>query len=334
MIQTDCDFFEAGNVVLESGKILPDTKLAYTTFGELNSTGDNAVLVITHFGGTHANSQYLIGETMALNPSRYFIVVANLLGNGASSSPSHGMAEKFPTVTIADNVYLQRKLLMDGLGIKKLALVTGHSMGGVTSYHWAALFPDYVERAAPICGAARISDHNWVFLEGMRSILTMDPVWANGKYEEQPVDGLRSIARAWAAWPPSAGFYREQLYKTLGYSSLEDYLLNYWEKTYLSMDANNVLAQINTWQSANVGSNKLYSNDFYKALSSIQAMMFVMPSTSDAYFPPEDSEIEVSLMPTAEMRAIKSEWGHWAGSGRHANDTAFINEQLLELLRK
>jgi len=332
MIQTACNFFEAGDVKLQCGQILPDAKLAYVTLGELSSAGDNAVLVVTHFGGTHENSQYLIGPEMALDPSRYFIVIVNLFGNGASSSPSNGMAQDFPVVTMADNVFIQQKMLLKEFGIKNLALVVGHSMGGVATYHWAALFPECVKRAAPICGAAKISDHNWVFLEGMRAILTMDPAWLGGKYEAQPVDGLRSIAKAWAAWPPSAGFYRQQLYKTLGYLSLEDYLLNYWEKTYLSMDANNILAQINTWQSANVGNNEIYGGDFSKALSSIRAKVYVMPSATDAYFPPQDSQSEVNSMSTAELRTIQSEWGHWAGSGRCAPDTAFINEQILELL--
>ena len=98
------------------------------------------------------------------------------------------------------------------------------------------------------------------------------------------------------------------------------------------MDANNVLAQINTWQSANIGKNTIYEDDFIKALSSVSAKMYVMPSSTDAYFPPEDSRNEVSFMPAAELRTIKSEWGHWAGSGRCAADTTFINAQLLELL--
>lgn len=332
MIDNSCNFFHAGDIKLESGEVLPEAKLGYTTFGELNTAGDNAVLVLTHFGGTHENSQYLVGSEMALDPSRYFIVIVNLFGNGASSSPSHGMAQNFPTITMADNVFVQQQLLLKELGVKKLALVVGHSMGGVATYHWAALFPEWVERAAPICGAAKISDHNWVFLEGMRAILTMDPAWLGGMYEAQPIDGLRSIAKAWAAWPPSAGFYRQELYRTLGYSSLEDYLLNYWEKTYLSMDANNVLAQINTWQSANIGKNRIYGDDFIKALSSVSAKVYVMPSSTDAYFPPEDSRNEVSFMPAAELRTIKSEWGHWAGSGRCVADTTFINKQLLELL--
>jgi len=109
--------------------------------------------------------------------------------------------------------------------------------------------------------------------------------------------------------------------------------VSYWEATYLGMDANNILAQIDTWESANISENALYGGDFHKALASIQAKVYVMPSTSDAYFPVEDSRVEVSFIPDAELRPIDSKWGHWAGSGRNIADTNFINKQLEELLR-
>lgn len=328
----DCGIFSAGDVVLGSGATLADARIAYATFGKLNAAGDNAILIATHFGGTHVNSQYLIGNEMAIDPARYFVVVVNLTGNGASSSPSHGHGADFPCVSIADNVRLQHRMLTESLGVKKLALAAGHSMGAVTTFHWAALFPDFVERAAPICGAARISVHNHVFLEGMRGILVADPAFNGGNYTEPPRSGLRTMARAWAAWPPSAGFYRHADYATLGYTSVEDYLERYWENTYVGMDANNVIAQINTWQSADIGALPAYAGDFQAALRSIRARTFIMPCVSDAYFPPEDSEIEAAAIPHAELRPIRSRWGHWAGSGRNADDTAFIDAQIRELL--
>ena len=100
----------------------------------------------------------------------------------------------------------------------------------------------------------------------------------------------------------------------------------------MGMDANNVLAQFDTWQSADISANSLYNKDFGKALASIRANIFAMPSTTDAYFPVEDSKIEVDQIPNAELRPIKSSWGHWAGSGRNAENNKFINDNLIELL--
>ncbi len=324
--------FRAGDVILESDEVLPDARIAYCTFGSLNADKDNAIIVPTHYGGTHEHSQYLIGEGRALDPNEYFIVIANLIGNGVSTSPSHGLGADFPLVTIADNVRLQHRLLTEAFGVTKLALVTGHSMGAVQTYHWATLFPDFVERAAPFCGCAKISRHNFVFLEGMRGILTADPTWNNGRYETQPLVGIRAMARAWAAWPPSAHFYRHALYETLGYGSVNDFLERYWEATFCSIDANNLLAQISTWQSADISNNAIHNGDFEKALASIKARTFVMPCLTDAYFPPEDSEFEVSHLTNAEYRPIDSKWGHWAGSGRNPDDTDFLDRQIKELL--
>ena len=325
-------FHRAGDSKLESGETLPGAFLAYQAFGTLNAAGDNAIIMPTHFGGTHLNSLYLLGEGRALDPAKYFIVVVNLIGNGQSSSPSNTLGADFPRVSIADNVRLQYRMLTEEFGVKRLALAVGFSMGAIQVYHMAALYPSFVARLAPICGSARISDHNAVFLRGMRGVLTADPVWNRGNYTTQPLLGLRAMARAWAAWPPSAHFYRHQLYRRLGYTSLDDFLDRYWEATYRVMDANNLLCQIATWQSADISNNALYASDFTRALGAIEARSFVMPCVNDAYFPPEDSRIEVSHMRRAEYRPIESHWGHWAGSGRNPDDTAFIDRQLLELL--
>lgn len=327
-----CELYRAGDVNLESGEVLPDAKLAYVSFGSLNTAGDNAIIVPTHFGGTHKHSEYLMGAGRPIDPDKYFIVIVNLIGNGVSSSPSNTPGIAFPTVTIADNVRLQYRLLTQALGVQRLTLAAGFSMGAVQAYHWAALFPDFVARVALICGSARISAHNHVFLEGMKAVLTADPAWQAGRYDAPPLAGLRAMARAWAAWPPSAHFYRHRLYERLGYSSVSDFLARYWEATYCNMDANNLLCQIKTWQSSDISNNTLYHGDFDQALAAITARAYVMPSVNDAYFPPEDNRAEMLKLRNAELRPIDSLWGHWAGSGRNPEDTAFIDRQLRELL--
>ena len=86
-----------------------------------------------------------------------------MFGNGLSSSPSN--TPDYPDlVTIADNVRPQRRLLTEQFGIERLAAVYGWSMGALQAYHWAALFPDAVERAIVVCGVARTAVHNQVFL--------------------------------------------------------------------------------------------------------------------------------------------------------------------------
>ena len=335
---TDHEIFEAGDVVLQSGATLPDAKLAYATRGSLNQDRSNAVLIFTHFGARHSDCEYLIGEGNALDPDKYFFVITNIMGNGLSSSPSNTKPPfdkaRFPGVTIFDNVQSQHKLVAQTLGIERVALALGHSMGAIQAYHWAALYPDMVERVAPICGSARTSIHNYAFLEGMKAVLTSDPEWRDGDYDDPPAAGLRAMARAWAPWPPSQGFYREEKYKELGHASLDAFLVDYWERWGLSRDANDTLAQIWTWRQSDISANELYGGNFDAALAAISAKAIVLPGQTDTYFPPQDSEYEVAHMPNAELRPIPSIWGHWAGSGKNPADTAFIDRALTDLLAR
>lgn len=332
----DHEVFAAGDVVLQCGLTLRDAKLAYKCHGTLNKDKTNTIVFPTRFSGRHGDNEYLIGEGMALDPRRYFIVVPNLLGNGVSSSPSTTPPPfdraRFPRVTIYDNVMLQRRLMAERFGVERVALAVGWSMGAQQAYHWAALFPTFVERLAAIGGSARTSDHNFVFLEGVKAALTADAAWQGGWYAAQPATGLRAMARVWAGWGLSQTFYREKLYKEMGYASVEDFLVGWWEGLFLQRDANNLLALISTWQHGDVSANDLYRGDFDKALAAIEARAMVMPGSTDLYFPTEDNAYEVKRMRRAELRPIPSIWGHYAGGGRDPAALKFIDAGLKELL--
>lgn len=154
----DYNLFQIGDVTLQSGMKLKDAFLAYKTYGERNPEKDNVIVYPTWFSGQHYENEWLIGPGKALDPTKYFIVVPNMPGNGLSSSPSNIPepldAARFPRVTAYDNVTIQQRFI-DSLGIRKIRLVTGWSMGGNQTYHWAALYPDMVQNILPFQGAAR-----------------------------------------------------------------------------------------------------------------------------------------------------------------------------------
>jgi homoserine O-acetyltransferase len=330
---TDYDLYKLGDIQLQSGKILPDAKLAYATYGTLNAQKDNVIIFPTHYTGTHRSNAKLIGANRALDPDRYFIIIPNLFGNGLSSSPST-MADRanFPGVTLYDNVQCQFRLITEQFGIEQIALVLGWSMGAQQAYHWAALYPDRVKRLFPYCGSAKTSVHNWVFLEGVKAALTADAAWQNGNYTEPPTTGLKAFGRVYAGWAYSQAFYRQGLYRELGFETAEA-LLQWWEADHLTWDANDLLAMLWTWQQGDISANSLYSGDVALALQSIRARAIVMPCHTDLYFPPEDNAIEVNQMPNAELRVIQSLWGHCAGGpGYNATNTALIEATIAELL--
>ena len=335
--EPDFKVFAAGNVVLQSGLTYRGARLAYKTYGELDAARSNAIVYCTPFGAQHADIEHMIGEGQALDPSRYFIVIPSMFGNGLSSSPSNTPPpfdrQRYPHFTIHDNVMVQHRLLTEVLGVATLRLACGWSMGGIQAYHWAALFPEMVERLAVVCGAARIAPHNFVFLEGVKAALTADPNFQDGWFVAKPERGLRAMGRVYAGWALSQAFYRESLWRGLGFSSLEDFLVMSWEGNFLRRDANNLLAHIWTWQHADVSANDRFRGDFGAALAAITARALIMPGDSDLYFTVEDNRREVRQMQRAELVPMRSDWGHRAGNpAGNPVDARFLNENLTRLL--
>ncbi len=335
---TDYELFELGDVVLQSRKTLRAAQLAYKTYGTLNAAKDNVIVYPTWFSGQHYENEWLIGAGKALDPARYFIIVPNMLGNGLSTSPSNAAAPydkvRFPNITAYDNVRLQHRLVTEQFGIRTLKLVTGWSMGALQTYHWAALYPDMVERILPFQGSAKCSRHNFVFLEGAKAALMADSAFKDGWYEAPPAKGLRAFGRVYAGWGFSQTFYRNHLdVDRMGYASLEDFLVGFWEGLFLNRDANNLLTMLWTWQHGDISNNEVFQGDFVKALGSIRAKAIVMPASTDLYFPPEDNAYEVQNMPNAELRVLNTVWGHFAGGpGTSPADIEILDAALKELL--
>jgi homoserine O-acetyltransferase len=327
--------FDLGDVPLQSGEVLRGARLAYATFGRLDASRGNAILFPTYYTGTHRENARIIGPGRALDPDRYFIVVPNLFGNGVSSSPSAHPSQRgadFPHLSMLDNVRCQKRLLEERLGVDTLALAVGWSMGAQQAYHFAALWPDRVRALLAVCGSARTAPHNWVFLEGVKAALLADPSFAGGRYESPPLRGLGAFGRVYAGWAYSQTFFRQGLYRALGFASPRA-LLDAWEVEHQGWDANDLLAMLSTWQAADVSDNDTYARDFDRALGAIRARTIVMPCRTDLYFPPEDSALEASRIPGAELRVLDSDWGHVAGGpGRNPRDTAVIEQAMVDLL--
>jgi homoserine O-acetyltransferase/O-succinyltransferase len=335
----DYQIFEAGDVVLQSGLTYRGAKLAYKTFGTLNAAKSNAIVHPTSFGAQHTDLEWAVGEGKALDPSKYFIVIINKFGNGLSSSPSNTPPPfdrgRYPYFTMADNVRVQQRLMAEVFGVERVRMVYGFSMGAQQAFHWAALFPDRVEKIMAICGSAKTSPHNFVFLEGVKAALTADEAWKDGWFATQPVRGFRAFGRVYAGWGLSQAFYREEVWRTVGYSSLEDFLVASWEAGFRRRDANDLLAMLWMWQHADISANELYHGDLKKALGAITADAIVMPCETDLYFTVEDNRREVAQMPRAELRPIPSIWGHRAGNPvLSPADAKFIGDATRELLAR
>lgn len=333
----DYETFDLGDVTLQSGMTLRGARLAYKTYGHLNADRSNAIMYPTWYSGRHWENEWLIGEELGLDPGRYFIIVPNMLANGLSSSPSNtappSNGPRFPNVTFHDNVACQYRLMTEHLGIERLELVLGWSMGAGQTYQWGVSYPDTMKALLPFCGSSKTAPHNIVFLESVKAALTADARWGNGWYSEQPQVGLRAAARVYAGWGFSQAFYWSREWRKLGYTSLEDFLVGFWEGFFLDdRDANNLLAMLWTWQQGDVGQTPGFDGDTERALRSITARTIQMPAEKDLYFPPEDEQWASQFIEDSDVRVIPGVWGHFAGGGANPEDIAFIDAAVRELL--
>jgi len=327
--------FEVPNFLLQKGAVLPRARLSYATRGTLNSARDNAVLVPSWYTGTHDDTEmFMVGEGRALDPGKYFIILTNLLANGLSSSPSNTPAPfergRFPKVTIGDNVRLQHLLITEKLGMERLRLVTGFSMGACQTFEWAARFPDMVRAACPIAGSARTGNFNKVFLLALRRALQLDPAYADGFYDRPPVNGLKAFAAIYAGWGTSEPFFREETFRPLGSRSTEEHVADFWETFFLRCDANDLLSQLWTWEAGDISANPTYGGSLEAALGAIKARTIIVPVDNDRYFPPVDSHNEARHIPNGEVRVVASVWGHMALM--NPADVPAIDAPLRELL--
>jgi homoserine O-acetyltransferase len=330
--------FELGRFALDCGVTLPNARLAYATYGELSAACDNLIVFPTWFTGTHVDLEWLIGDGRPLDTRTYFVVAPSMFANGLSSSPSNTPAPfdraRFPAITIQDNVRAQGRLLAERFNVQRVRLVIGGSMGAFQGYQWGLAHPELVERIAPCCGAARVSPHCYVFLAGAKAALLADPTFAGGDYDRPPEAGLRAMGRVWAGWALSQAFYRDGLYKQMGFADVDSFLVDFWEAYFARLDANDLLSQLHTWQTADIARTPGYDGDLERALGAIRAKAVLSPGERDLYFPPEDMAWEAARMQDAEFRPIPGAWGHFSEVGIDPACNEFLGNSIRVLLAR
>ena len=331
------ELYDIGNLELEEGGTIRDCKLACATLGKLNKAKTNAILIPTWYSGTSKIMEDVYtGKGHALDPAKYFIIIVNQIGNGLSSSPHNtpmpGGMGNFPHVRIGDDVRAQHTLVTEKLGVKSLALVVGGSMGAQQTYEWAVRYPDMVKRAAPIAGTACNTIHDFLFTETLSEAITCDPGFNKGFYASSADvrEGLLRQAKLFTVMGWSTEFFQAERHKALGFSSMDDFVINFMNGYFSVMDPNNLLCMAWKWQRGDVSRHT--GGDLQAALGRIKAKTFVMPMSTDMFFPPADCEAEWRLIPDAEFRPIDTIDGHLALFGTDADAIAQVDKHLSDLL--
>ena len=335
--------FPLENFKLQSGETLNNAFLLVDVNGELNSSKSNAIIFATCFAGSHKFNQLAYGNDRALNPLKYCIITPNLFSSGHSSSPSNTTPSqdgpRFPSVTYYDNINAQDKLISEYFGITNPLMYIGFSMGAQQAFHWGALHGDKTGGIIPLCGTAKTTTQNWITLEGCKLALQSDVNYYNGDYISPPEKGLKAFSRNYTSTLFDKQGYEESLHLSLfdGFENTESYL-KYMDDFFGSIDANDLLGMLNTWQMGDIGKHEKFSNNTKEALANINCPALVMPSSTDLSFPARNNIPEVKAMPNAELRVINTKYGHLAGGMSTAltsqEDVIFIDKNIREFLKK
>ncbi len=328
--------FVITNFRTESGATLPKARVVYGTYGRLNASKTNAVLLPSHYMANFHGYEWLIGQGKALDPGELFMVCTELFGNGSSSSPSntpeplHG--PRFPVTTIRDNVEAVHRLLTEDLGITHLRAVIGFSMGAQQAFQWAVSYPEFADRIVATSGTAKTYPHGIVRLEGQIAALTTDPLFHGGDYEKPPAKGLEAFGMVWAAWLYSQEWWRKELWRAGSPPGTTFEQVSNRFRTRFSADANDYILQARTWERHDVGATRGFGGDVERALRSIKVPLLYMPSETDLYFPIGDARYEAPFIPKVTLMPIPSLWGHTAGAASNPADAKFLNENIARFL--
>jgi homoserine O-acetyltransferase/O-succinyltransferase len=260
-----------------TGEAMSELRLHYRTVGEPSgepvlilhgTTGSGASMLSAAFAGE------LFGPGQPLDANKYFIILPDAIGHGKSSKPSDGMRAKFPRYNYDDMVAAQYKLVTDGLRIRHLRLVLGHSMGGMHTFIWGMTFPEFMDALVPMASQpTEMSSRNWMMRRLIIDAIRNDPDWDNGNYTTQP-RGFR-VANVFFGIATNGGTLAYQ--KLAPTRELADKLLDQRLAAPFTADANDFLYQ---WDS---------SRDYNPSprLERIQATLLAINSADDERNPPE-----------------------------------------------
>jgi homoserine O-acetyltransferase len=331
-----------GPIVMDSGAVLSEVRVAYETYGTLNEERSNAILIChalsgdAHAAGYHKGDvkpgwwEIAIGPGKGFDTSKHFVICSNVLGGcrgttGPSSvDPATGRpyGTRFPVVTIKDMVKVQ-KLLVDHLGIEQLFAVAGGSMGGMQALQWAVLYPEAVKRAVVIASTARSTPQQIAFNAVGRRAITADPAWRGGDYYDGdvPSHGLalaRMVGHITYLSDDSmlSRFGRSlQGKEQVGYDfstdfQVESYLYHKGDAFVARFDPNSYLYMTKAIDYFDLTQN----GSLIAGLASAKAKFLVVGITSDWLYPPYQSEEIVSALSANGIKAyhgeIRSNYGH------------------------
>jgi len=314
-----------------SGETLPELRVHYRTLGkpEKDAQGKTTNAVLIMHGTTGSGAQFirpefageLFGKDQPLDATKFFIVLPDGIGHGKSSKPSDGMRAKFPRYGYIDMVEADYRLLTEGLGVDHARLVMGTSMGGMHTWLWGELHPDFMDALMPLASLPiQISGRNRAWRRMVIDAIRNDPAWTEGDYKTQP-PSLRTAAEM--LWFMSSNpVLRQKDAPTL--AKADEVLDKFVEQIFKTDDANDVLYALEASHDYDPGPN----------LEKIEAPLLAINFADDLINPPELGILEREIKRVPHGRAIVVPFSDQTrGHGSHTL-AALWKDQLADLLKE
>ena len=307
-----------------TGDVLPELRLHYTTLGAPTgepvlilhgTTGSGTGMLSPAFGGE------LFGPGQPLDASRYYIILPDAIGTGKSSKPSDGRRAGFPIYNYDDMVTAQYRLLTEHLGVRRLRVIIGNSMGGMQTWIWGVKYPDFMDALVPMASQpTEMSSRNWMLRRLITDSIRNDPEWNNGNYTLQP----RSLQFASAFFGIATNGGNQALLKAAPTREKADQLLDARLTAPFAGDANDHLYQ---WDA---------SRDYNPSpgLERIRATLLAINSADDERNPPEVGILQNEIKRIKNGRfVILPASENTAGHGT-TGQAKFWKAQLADLLQR
>jgi homoserine O-acetyltransferase/O-succinyltransferase len=305
MAQTEA-VYTIARFSFENGGKITDMKVGYVTWGRLNDAKDNAILLLPgsssgrHFADAH------IGPGRTYDTDKYFVICIDPIGGGNSSSPKDGLGAAFPRYTVRDMVRAQHLMITKGLGLTRLLAVGGPSMGSFQGLEWGINYPDFMNGLILIVPAARMDRHFAPVMDAFEAIIRLDPKYRDGKYTENPTDGIRGAALVFFPW-----IWSDEYLATLddtAYARAKTSIAGGWAKEW---DANSLLWRFHA--SGSYDASKPFGGDMTKALGRVKARSLLLYSANDRTVPGYLTRELCQGLKDATCVEIPTIRGHMAG---------------------
>jgi homoserine O-acetyltransferase len=306
-----------------TGEVMPELKIAYTTVGEPSgqpvlvlhgTTGQASSMLTPAFAGE------LFGAGQPLDATKYYVIIPDSIGHGKSLKPSDGLKAKFPRYNYADMVDAQYRLVKEGLGINRLRLVMGNSMGGMHTWLWGVKYPDFMDALAPMASQpTAMASRNWMMRRLIIDSIRNDPDWKGGDYTTQP-KAFRTAAVFFNLGTNGGTLALQKMAPT---REAADKLLDQRLAALTNADANDYLYQ---WESSG-------DYDPQPGLGRIKAAVLVINAADDERNPPETGLTEAALKQIKTSRLLLIPASEETRGHGTTGMAKFYKQPLAELLQ-